>query len=554
MRDARLIHLLNLYFDGALTAAEKAELERMLTESEAARQLFWKEATLHALTHEAAKLKWAEQPEAARQAAMACSAEPAAATRSPSSWWPAWGWRWAWGLATASALALGLFWFFQLWLPTREVARLAHAVNTVWAEGTNGPVLGAPLRPGWLHLERGAAEIQFHGGARILFEAPAALELVSAQACSAQVGRFRVYVPEKARGFKMHSASLNLVDLGTEFGISLTPARPAEVHVFVGRVELKRTDRTSPTLQLEGGKAVRIEPGAFKTIATDPAGFLTEGDLAKRELPEVQRRYEAWRVAAGALSTDPAAILHYTFEDPQPWDQVLTNRAKNAPGASHGKIVGCQWTEGRWPGKKALQFKSGGDRVRLHLPQSMQAVSCLVWLRVDGLPNAFVHSIMTGDKEGPGTLRWTISQTGAIRMGIASQSTNAEASWAVGMSPPVVTPERLKRWLMLAVVCDGQKVHHYADGQLVWSGPVQGPEKLSFGWVELGNWVATREHPDFQFAKTREDSFFARNFTGCIDEVAVLSRPLAPEEVRRFFEAGRPVIPATVASRKPDAR
>ena len=37
------------------------------------------------------------------------------------------------------------------------------------------------------------------------------------------------------------------------------------------------------------------------------------------------------------------------------------------PG-SDGTVVGCQWTEGRWPGKKALEFQQVSDRVRLKMP------------------------------------------------------------------------------------------------------------------------------------------------------------------------------------------
>jgi hypothetical protein len=267
----------------------------------------------------------------------------------------------------------------------------------------------------------------------------------------------------------------------------------------------------------------------------------------------VRHRQEAWSEASRALTADPAAILHYTFEDEPFWDRVLTNRVRNAPAASHGNIIGCEWSEGRWPGKKALQFKRATDRVRLHLPHPLRALTCLGWTRVDGLPNGFVHSLMTGDSEEPGTLRWTTSQEGNLRLGIAGKSSNPEAPWAVGMSPPVVKKERLGQWLMLATVYDGKTMFHYMDGRLVWSGPVAGPETLKFGWVEIGNWVATPDHPGFQWAKSRDKSYFNRNFEGRMDELAVLSRAMPAGEIQRLYESGLPLDPVRVASQSLNA-
>jgi hypothetical protein len=540
VEDARLNHLLNLYFDGTLTGAEKTEFEQTLKESAAARRTFWEFAILNALTHEAAKLKWAGCPEESEQAAASSTEEAGAAWRRVVSWWFGRRRRWCWGLAMASALAMACV---LVWYPDRNVADLTLASGAEWASGTNGPKVGAELAPGWLHLKEGAVQITFHRGASVLFEAPAEFRVVSENEAACRLGRFRVHVPEPARGFKVKTAGLDIVDLGTGFGLSLPQNGPPEVHVFYGRVDLTRQGPSFQTLELMEGEAVRVEPDTFGRMEASHTGFLNETSLVRRDVPDVLHRYEAWKEASRALTADPATVLHYTFEDQPFWTRVLTNQVRKAPVETHGSIVGCEWVEGRWPGKKALEFKRSADRVRLQLPQSLKAVSCLVWARVDGLPNGFVHSLMTGDSEEPGTLRWTISQEGNLRLGIANKSTNPEASWSVGISPPVVKKDRLGRWLMLATVYDGKTVFHYLDGQLVWSGPVAGPGDLKCGWVELGNWVATPDHPGFQWAKSRANTFFNRNFGGRMDEVAVLSRAMQPGEIQRFYEAGRPVGP-----------
>jgi hypothetical protein len=141
-------------------------------------------------------------------------------------------------------------------------------------------------------------------------------------------------------------------------------------------------------------------------------------------------------------------------------------------------------------------------------------------------------------------LRWTISQDGKLRLGLANDSDGPEANWIVGISPQILTTNRLGEWQMLATTYDGKKMFHYLDGKLVWSGPVAGPPVSSFDWVELGNWMATRENPAFAWAKGRAKSFFERHFEGSIDEVAVLSRAMTNEDIERLYEQGRPIKPS----------
>src|SRR5580765_6194236 len=69
MRDERLIILLDGYLDGALSADEKQELEKMLLESDAARREFWQRASLHGWSYAAAKLNYGalSAPELAKE-------------------------------------------------------------------------------------------------------------------------------------------------------------------------------------------------------------------------------------------------------------------------------------------------------------------------------------------------------------------------------------------------------------------------------------------------------------------------------------------------------
>ena len=556
VKDTQLTHLLDLYLDGTLTSGEKLELERTLTESAGARRYFWEYTALHALSHDAAKLKWSEhlETEFAEETVSCGSGATARQGWRPALWWAAWRWTWARGLAAAIALVLVMLPLFQVWKQNRTMAVLVRAVDVEWMDGTKHLAEGAALKAGWLRLKRGAVLVEFKGGARVAFEAPAEFRIDSSRQAFCRLGRFSAYVPTRARGFKLQADGLEAIDLGTEFGLGKFPGRTPEVHVFSGKVDLTKDGSTPSGLLLSGGEAVRLESNAWTRLPASHAGFLQETDLLRRTLPAVRERQERWESANRVLNADPSTILHYTFQEEPSWDRVLTNQVLQPLDLSHGSILGCEWTEGRWPGKKALAFQKPEDRVRLQLSQSFTSVTCLIWVRVDRLTNGYVYSLMTGDREAPGSIRWTVSQKGQIRFGMAHTNSGPEGTWVVGLSPTVVTNERLGKWLMVATVCDGKQVSHYLDGRLIGSSTVPIPGTLSFGWVELGNWVATPEHPDFQWAKAQPKRFFARNLVGCIDEVAVLARVMTAEEIQRYYDAGRPVEVSVLAARSPPAR
>jgi len=68
--------------------------------------------------------------------------------------------------------------------------------------------------------------------------------------------------------------------------------------------------------------------------------------------------------------------------------------------------------------------------------------------------------------------------------------------------------------------------------------------QLTLGTLELGNWTTS--------AKTPGPDYIVRDFRGRIDDFALLSRSLTPEEIKHQYELGRarPAITA-VAELKP---
>ena len=134
-------------------------------------------------------------------------------------------------LALAACLVLAATGLWSLWFKqpaTRNgttstaVAMLTRAVDARWSKRTSTPRVGGALEPGWLRLEAGLAQVVFYSGARVVIEGPAELQLVSPTEAVCPAGRLLAEVPQAARGFRLKTAQLNVVDLGTAFGIDAT--------------------------------------------------------------------------------------------------------------------------------------------------------------------------------------------------------------------------------------------------------------------------------------------------------------------------------------------
>ncbi len=121
--------------------------------------------------------------------------------------------------------------------PAANVAWLVNAQDCQWAGRDQKP--GRDMKAGKiLRLERGLAEIEFDKGARVILQGPAGFELTSESAGRLLYGTLTVRVPAPARGFTVISPGGKVVDLGTEFGLSVDERGATTVlRVFTGEVE-----------------------------------------------------------------------------------------------------------------------------------------------------------------------------------------------------------------------------------------------------------------------------------------------------------------------------
>lgn len=530
----------------------------MLLESDAARRCYWERASLHGWIYAAAKLNYGAKPasEVARERRRFHGVSFATILkwlrRATSLGWKI-------GLVGAACATAVILWdrFHQAQFVdeqdlatdvpaeaaiTNGIATLTRGTTVVWEHETNGVEIGSPLSPGWLQLKSGAVQIEFYSGARVILEGPAALELISPTETRLRYGKLSARVPEPAHGFKVYTPDVTITDLGTEFGLEREQSKPMVVEVFEGKVEVAMGGTNQPQL-LTSGQGMQVSSHqAEPTPAVDRSEFMSAEELARREAAELRERYQDWKQVDQLLDKDPATLVHLNFEDARNLDRNLVNRAGGMRASTHALIFGCDWVDGRWPGKGALQFSRASDQIRLSVPGEFPSLTYLAWVRVDSLPNAW-NALALVDTFKRGETHWQLHRNGSMEFSVRLET--GRPGWDHLASHPIITRQLLGQWVQLAAVYDGNagKMTLYLNGHEVASKFAKRRVPLTLGPLELGNWSS--------MARRADANYRIRDFHGRMDEFALLSRPLSGDEIARLYELERPRTPFTLVRLNP---
>lgn len=516
--------------DGTITPEEHERLSALLKESaEARREWFaFQDA-------ESAILAWAQREAVRHEEGVGLEKADHASAALPKGQ----GAIWKYTGALAAGIVIGLLaWTF--WpkphigpstiaardeATTSSVAVLSRGVKMVWDETSAAPEVNSPLGPGTLRLKSGVAEIEFFQGARLCIEGPAQIRLISAGEAFCQYGRFSAHVPPPARGFRINTPKGDIVDLGTDFGLDLNEASP-EVHVFKGEVELHQAQ--TPVRKLTTGTAAGLDQtGSNRMLAANTTAFAFSHDLDAQVSASHREAFEHWTNTNARLKGDADLRMHLDFQD-QRGTRSLRNSAENGEAMTAGTIVGCNWTEGRWPGKGALQFRSVSDRVRVNVPGEYPQFTLAAWVHLDSLNARQSQSsiCMTQGLE-VGGVHWQVIYNGAMCLGIVAEAHPHVTDDYI--SPVVFTPERFGQWVHLAVAFDGtaKEVRFYVNGQRLSRHPLKRFVMPKPAVAELGNWLPASDY---------SGPHATRNFVGCMDEFSLFARALGDDEVRQLTQ------------------
>lgn len=384
--------------------------------------------------------------------------------------------------------------------------------------------VGDSIAPGRLRVDEGFLELEFYHGAQLKIAAPAELDIINEQRVRLLAGKVMTDVPEVAIGFTIDTPDSEVIDLGTAIGLEVDANGQSKVHVFDGLIEVK--NQQGQSLKLAKGSALNLsEHNAQPSVAkTDEfAEFADIADLTGYKINQLQNR---WLEQKTELLKDPDLLVYYDFEQDLKKPRLLKNLKQN-PSATHGAIVGANWSRGPWPGKSALEFKRPGDRVRIEINNRFESFTLASWVKIDSLDRVYSSLLLT-DAYNPGEFHWQLgnfnnNQSGTIVLGLRS----SEGRGRNYNYKPFFTRADSGRWYHISSTVDqnARLVRHFVNGKKVAEHYLKHPSQYySPGKALIGNW-------DSQNNASGDP---LRNLNGAMAELMLFARALSEEEIQKL--------------------
>jgi hypothetical protein len=221
------------------------------------------------------------------------------------------------------------------------VARIVAASRSLAWSNDGAPVdFLLRLSPGErLKLEAGLLQVEFTRGAQVILSGPVELEILGAESARLVAGAL---TGRSEQGhFTLLTPKAEVIDIGTEFGVSVGTTAATRVAVFEGEVHVKSatgSGRDAPLVRLTKGMAVRIdERGVVK--ATPSAG---DSDF-QRALPVANPT----NLGVGELSLV---------------DVICGSRAGEYRIAGAIDPLSGHWGDGPWNQPKGVEVRPGDGR------------------------------------------------------------------------------------------------------------------------------------------------------------------------------------------------
>ncbi|MEM7791905.1 MAG: FecR domain-containing protein [Verrucomicrobiota bacterium] len=239
-RLARWHYLIGVYIDGTSTKEETAELEVVLRNFSAARELYLNVAQVDSLLEEVMAGYVDFQPQKSK-------------VKNP--------FRKAFVVATSMAAGVSILIGVALFKthPRNHVATLQKSSNEVsWQ---SAPITtGSGMASGTiLQITEGEIDLRFKSGAFVRLSGPAQFEISSDNGGFLHSGEVYVRIEElSAKGFTIKTKSVDFIDIGTEFSATASLDGYSQLHVHSGTVESRAPDQ--PVQLVHEGNSIGANP------------------------------------------------------------------------------------------------------------------------------------------------------------------------------------------------------------------------------------------------------------------------------------------------------
>lgn len=286
--DTEFDRLLSQALDGVLDGEEFARLQEQLKANPAARQRFIDQMLLDAELAEEFSAESLGGMVDALSPESRIGSQPVPARRTHSGRVAGRSYvRWAAALLVSAVLGGVVMWAARSReaVPTpRATPPLATITQTRFALSASanqslrtGQELGAER----LAILGGAVEVTLRNGIKILLEGPGELELLGEMKAFLHAGNAVVRLPKNgSSGFRLETATTDVLDLGTEFAVKAGAGLVTDVQVYDGAVmatgKPQNAGSSFPT-RLSAGEAARFGPqnsGEPETIAYVDSRFI----------------------------------------------------------------------------------------------------------------------------------------------------------------------------------------------------------------------------------------------------------------------------------------
>ena len=417
------------------------------------------------------------------------------------------------------------------------VATLTAQHDAQWA--SDAPTTGAALASGQrLTLTHGLAEVTTSSGAVAIVQAPTTIELINDNALRLYRGRLvgRCETPG-SKGFVVETPTARVIDLGTEFGVSVDDMGTTDTHVFSGEVALSQaraTDGNNAQLLTEGmARRVSADGSRIEEIAAAPYRFV-------RGMRE-QDRDPMRDYAAAVLASRP--VVYYRFESIGQGGKVLNEAADTY----HGQVVDKVTIERAETGN-AGRFGAGHieltDTIRELNLSDTYTLEC--WVRPDRYHHGSVLTLVAdldednrGEQVICGINVHPPSGVMADDLPNCLRFLHRNKPGRVG-GFKLQVPYEPTRWMHVVAVKTDDQLLLYINGERVEA--VRNPKRF------LKQQFATVIGINAPVSDDRDQS---RAFDGLIDEVSIYDRAISMDEAARHYTQAKAYMQSPNRSVRP---
>lgn len=223
---------------------------------------------------------------------------------------------------------------------TTYPARIQASQTPIWSNSHDKHIReDGWISNGLLELQSGVVEIAFNSGARVFLEGPAKLSVESENRAFLEAGNLTAEVNSHSTGFTINTPRMNIVDIGTRFGVKVDDTGDTEVHVMEGEVEASRSGGNAVEVLLREGLALRADSRPLSSMTPIPyAGdqFVLTAGPSPSETPAIQFHFDE---SGGAALVDSGSSPKGGPYDLSLLDGQFDEVPKRAPGFSGGGLV-----------------------------------------------------------------------------------------------------------------------------------------------------------------------------------------------------------------------